>query len=204
MTLRPSRAVPDCGQRQALLAHPEVNLPNRLQLGELGEDERDRLLHAPVRILLDAVVVHLEVADRDGEEELAAARLLLQGFERALAEERELHLAHGALHAEQQPVVRMARIVDAILVKDQRADQAAELQQRVPVAAVAGEPRGLDRDHGADAALADGGEQLLEARPGDPGAGAAEIVVDHLDGGPPQRPGAIDEGVLPTAALVID
>ena len=73
----------------------------------------------------------------------------------------------------------------------------------MPVAAVAGEPRGLDRDHGADAALADGGEQLLEARPGDPGAGAAEIVVDHLDGGPAQRTGAIDEGVLPTAALVI-
>ena len=148
-------------------------------------------------------MVHLAVADRDGEEEFAAAGLLLQGFERALAEERELHLAHGALHAEQQPIVRMPRIVDPILVNDQRSDQAAELEQRVPVAAVAGEPRGLDRDHGADAPLADGGEQLLEARTGDAGAGAAEIVVDHLDGSPPQRAGAVGESVLPTAALVI-
>src|SRR3954467_10113176 len=195
--------IPDCRQRQALVAHPEGHLPNRLQLGKLGEDERDRLLHAAVRILLDAVVVHLEVAYGDGEKELAAAGLLLQGFERALAEEGQLHLAHGALHAEQKPVVRMARIVDAILIKDQRADQAAELEQRVPVAAVAGEARGFDRDDGADAALADGGEQLLEARPGNTGAGAAEIVVDHLNGVPPQRTGAIDEGILPAAALVI-
>ena len=63
--------------------------------------------------------------------------------------------------------------------------------------------RGLDRDHGADPALADGGEQLLEARSGNAGAGAAEIVVNHLDGGPPERAGAVDESVLPTAALVI-
>ena len=147
--------------------------------------------------------VRLDVADRDGEEEFAAARLLLQGFQRALAEQRQLHLAHRALHAEQQPIVRVARIVDAVLVDDQRADQAAELQQRVPVAAVAGEPRGLDRDHGADPALADRGEQLLEARPGDAGAGAAEIVVDHLDGGPAQRAGAIGKAILPAPALVI-
>src|SRR3954449_5429620 len=197
------QAVADGGQRQALLAHPKENLPDRLQFGELGEDERDRLLDAPIRVLLDAVVRDLQVTDRDGEEELAAARFLLQGFEGALAEEREFHLAHGALHAQQQAVVRVAWIVDAIFVEDERANQAAELQQRVPVAAVAGEPRGLDRDHGADAALADGGEQLLEARPGDPGTGAAEIVVDHLDGGPSQRPGALDERILATAALVM-
>ena len=55
---------------------------------------------------------------------------------------------------------------------------------------------GLDRNHGADAALADGGEQLLEAWPCNPRTGAAEIVVDHLDGGPPQRPSALDQGVL--------
>ncbi len=137
----------------------------------------------------------LEVPDRDGEEEFAAARLLLQGFEGALAEERELHLAHRALHAQQQAVVRVAWIVDAIFVEDERAHQAAELQQRVPVAAVAGEPRGLDRDHGADAALADGGEQLLEARSGDPGTGAAEVGGTFGTGAgrvPPGRPANLD------------
>ena len=159
-------------------------MPDGLQLGELGEDERDRLLDATIGILLDAIVRRLEVADRHGEEEFAAAGLLLQGLERALAEQRQLHLAHRALHAEQQAIVRMPRIIDAVLVDDQRADQAAELEQRVPVAPVAGEPRRLDRDDGADAPLADRGQQLLEARAGDAGAGTAEIVVDHLHGRP--------------------
>src|SRR4051794_8106156 len=98
------------------MAHPEGNLPNRLQLGELGEDERDRLLHTPIWILLDAVVRRLEVAHGDGEEEFAAARLLLQGFERALAEEGQLHLAHGALHAEQKAVVRVARVIRSVML----------------------------------------------------------------------------------------
>ena len=190
-------------QRQALLAHPEMDLPHRLQLGELGEGERDRLLNATIGVLLDAIVRRLEVADRHGEEEFAAAGLLLQGFERALAEQRQLHLAHRALHAEQQAIVRMPRIVDAVLVDDQRADQPAELEQRMPVAPVAGEPRGLDRDDGADPALADRRQQLLEARAGDAGTGPAEIIVDHLDGGPAQGASAIDQAVLPAPAFVI-
>ena len=185
------------------MAEPEVHLTHRLHLGELGEDERDRLRNAPIRILLDAVVADPHVADGDRHEQLAAARLLLQGFERALAQHRQLHLAHGALHAEQQAIVGMARIVDAVLVDDQRADETAELQQRVPVAAVAGEPRRLDRDHGADASLADGGQQLLEAGPRDAAAGAAEIVIDDGDIAPAELPRAIGKTVLAALALQI-
>jgi hypothetical protein len=81
----------------------------------------------------------------------------------------------------------MPRVVDAVLVGDQRADQAAELEQRVPVTAVAGKPRGLDRDDGTDPPLADRGEQLLEAGAGDTGAGTAEIIVDHLHVRPQER-----------------
>ena len=91
------------------------------------------------------------VADGNRHEQLATTRLLLQGLERTLAQNRQLHLAHRALHAEQQSIVGMARIVDAVLVDDQCADETAELQQRVPVPAVAGEPRRLDRDHGTNA-----------------------------------------------------
>ena len=77
-----------------------MHLTHRLQFGELGEHEIDRLLDAPVRILLDPVMGHLEVADGDGHEELATTRFLLQGFEGPLSENRQLHLAHRALHAE--------------------------------------------------------------------------------------------------------
>src|SRR6516162_9556671 len=106
-------------------------------------------------VLLDAVVISLHVTHCDCQEEFSPSRLLPPGFNRALAEYRQLHLAHGALHPEQQPVVGRARIIDAVLIDDQRADYTAELQQRVPVASVAGEPRCLDRQDGPIAAPAE-------------------------------------------------
>src|SRR3954466_3705839 len=97
----------------------------------------------------------------------------------------------------------MPRVIDAILIDDQRADQPAELEQRVPVAPVAGEPRGLDRDDRTDPALTDRGQQLLEAGARDTGTGPAEIVVNHFNGAPAESAGAIDKAVLPAPAFVI-
>jgi hypothetical protein len=163
------------------LAQPEVDLADALELGELAEHQPDRLAHAQVGVERDAVVAHPHVADSDVEEEFAAARFLPQCLERALAQDGQLQLAHRALHAEQQPVVRQPRVVDAVLVREQASDQAAELQQRVPVAAIPREARRFDREHHAGPPLADRHQQPLEARPLDPTPRAAEVVVDHLD-----------------------
>ena len=180
-----------------------MHLSCTLQLGELGEDELQGLLHALVRILLDPVAPDLHIAGGDTEEQRATARLLLQRLLRALAEQRQFKLAHRALHAEQQPIIGMARIVDSVLVDDDGADQSTELDQRMPVAAVAGETRRLDREHSADAAVADRCQQPLEAGTGDAAARAAEIVVDDLDSGPAELLGAIGEPVLAPPALMI-
>jgi excisionase family DNA binding protein len=110
---------------------------------------------------------------------------------------------HHPVHAEEQAIIRMPRIIDAILIDDHRADQAAELEQGMPVAPVAGEPRGFDRDDCTDPTLANCRQQLLEAGTGDAGTGPAEIIIDHLDGGPAQGTGAIDEPVLAAPAFVI-
>jgi hypothetical protein len=67
-------------------------------------------------------------------------------------------------HAEQQTVVGMTRIVDAVHIGNQRTYETAELQQCVPVTAVASQARRLDRDNGTDTPVADGSQQLLEAR----------------------------------------
>jgi hypothetical protein len=64
-------AIGDGGQRNALVSESEVHLTHRLHLGELGEDERDRLADAPIRVLLDAVVADPHVADGDRHEQLA-------------------------------------------------------------------------------------------------------------------------------------
>jgi hypothetical protein len=105
-----------------------VDLARCLHLGKLGEHECERLLNAPIRVLLDPIVGDLEIADGDVEEELTPACLLLQGFKRALPKDRQLHLAHRALHAEQKAIVGLARIVDAILIDDQCSNEPAELQ----------------------------------------------------------------------------
>ena len=78
-----------------------MHLPRTLELGEFRENESNGLLHAFVRILLDAIATALHIAGGDTEDQRAAVRLLLQRFLRALAEHREFKLAHRALHAKQ-------------------------------------------------------------------------------------------------------
>src|SRR5215469_7219020 len=97
----------------------------------------------------------------------------------------------------------MARIVDSVFVDEDRADQSTELYQGVPVAAVAGETRSLDRENGADATVTDCGQQPLEAGTGDAAARSSEIVVDDLDGRPAKLPGMIGKPVLPSLAFKI-
>lgn len=97
----------------------------------------------------------------------------------------------------------MTGVIDAILIDDQRIDQTAELEERVPISSVAGEPRCLDRNHGAHASLANCSQQLLEAWPCDPRAGAAEIIIDYLDGAPSESASTIGERILASTALMI-
>ena len=128
------------GQDNLLLPAPHQHLADRLKLGKLTEHQCDGLLHRLVRILLDTIVASLHIADRHGEEEFAPTRLLLHGFDRALPEDGKLHLAHRPLHAEQQPVIGRGRVIDGVLIDDQCPDQAAKLEERVPVAPVARQP----------------------------------------------------------------
>ena len=135
----------------------------------------------------------LHVADRDGQMKFAASRLLAHRLHGPLTEDRQLHLAHGALHTEQQPVVGRTRVKDGVLVDDQCADQAAELQQCVPVTAVPCQAGSLQRHNCADSALTDGCQQLLKSRPGRPTAGFAEVIIDNLNVVPAELPRSLDQ-----------
>src|SRR6516225_11134040 len=97
----------------------------------------------------------------------------------------------------------MARIIDSILVDDDRADESTELNQCVPIATVAREPRRLDREYSADATLTNRGQQALEPGSADPTARATQIIVNDLDRRPTELPGAVGESVLPLPALVV-
>jgi hypothetical protein len=97
----------------------------------------------------------------------------------------------------------MPRIIDPVLVYDDSPDKSTELDQRMPVATVAGQPRRLDRKYGADPPLTDRSQQALEARPIDAASRAAKIIVNDLDCGPAELSSTIGEPVLTAAALRI-
>jgi hypothetical protein len=107
-----------------------------MKFGKFVEDERDAVLHPPIGILLDTVVVGLHVPDCDGQMKFTAPSFLAHGLDGPLTEDRQLHLAHCSLHAQQQPVVGRTRIVDSFFVHNQCTDQTAELQQCMPITTV--------------------------------------------------------------------
>jgi hypothetical protein len=91
-------------------------------------------------------------------------------------------LTDAALHTEKQTIIWATRIVDAIEVDDAGIDETAELEQVMPVPAVAGETGGVEAKHGADLASAEPGDEPLEARARyGPTGGSAEVVIDELD-----------------------
>jgi hypothetical protein len=106
-------------------------------------------------------------------------------------DEAELAFGHGPLEAQQQPVVEAAGVVEAVLIADQGAGQAAQLQELVPVGVVAGQPGALQAEHDPGPAQRHLGDQLLEALPvGVRRAGVALVDVD--DGELVRRPAQRD------------
>lgn len=69
-----------------------------------------------------------KVAVRRRIPQFATARFCSCGFNHPRAQNAEFELADAALHAKKQPVIRMARVVDAVMVHDTRIYHAAKLQ----------------------------------------------------------------------------
>ena len=132
------------GQQDTFLPYPEMNLSNTLKFRKLSEYKLYSFAHPGIGINIDSIVADLHVADRHRQEELATTSLLFKRLQRALPKDRELQFAHRALHAQQQPIVGVARIINAVLIHNDRADQAAELDQGVPVTPVTRQSRRLD------------------------------------------------------------
>src|ERR1700746_2819795 len=97
----------------------------------------------------------------------------------------------------------MRRIIDPVLVDNDRGDQSTELDQHMPVAAIAGETRGLDREHRADVSGADCADQTVKAGAGAAASRAAKVIIDDLDASPAELPSAIGERILSALALLV-
>jgi hypothetical protein len=104
-------------------------------------------------------------AGRQDKCKLAACGLVQEAGREAGPDGVQLDFGDGALEPEQQAPVGGAGIVDAVAVGDQAIPVAAEIEQRIPVRAVAGQTRDLGGQHDTDLTKRDARDQVLEALP---------------------------------------
>ena len=190
-------------QIQPMLDEPEQGLSSAAEFRHFVKHKGDGLLDTPIGILLE-LVADLHKADRGSDDEFTAPGLLVACRKRTLAQKIQLVLIETSLQSQQQPVIALARRIDRLLVDQNGIDDAAHLDELLPVPAVAGEARDLPRGDRTDLAEADLGDHPIEAGARDAaGRRAAEIVIDRFDARPSQRRQAIAHRILQGAALAI-
>ncbi len=145
-----------------------------------------------------------DVANGNADAQFAALGLGAGRLEHARPDHAQLELADAALHAQQQTIVGAAWVVDTIQIDDPSLDQAAQLQQVMPVAAIARQPRGVKAQHGADLAGAQPGDEPIKPRPGHHATGGpTEVIVDNFDVHKPAAACFLDQVVLTALALEV-
>jgi hypothetical protein len=152
-------------KQQLLATHVHQHLPGTAESIEEAEDRADGVLDPPVWIHRQSRVMGPDVSDRHRHSQLATSRLGDGSIEQTSPKHRKFKLAHRALEAQQKAVVGRTRIVHPFGVNDTCADQAAELDQVVPVAAVSRETRGFEAEYRADDTFADLAHEVTESGP---------------------------------------
>ena len=164
-------------------AEPQPHAPGRAGLGELGKDLADGGADSFVRVETNlAVLLAPDKANRQAAPEFAACRLIANAAIEARAQYVQLCFAHGALQAQQQPVIEHRRVIEAVAIADQRVGEAGEIDEAIPFGIVAGQARDFQTQHEANT-----GERHLGSEPGKAGAGRgsatgqAQIFINDDD-----------------------
>ena len=164
--------------------------PGGAELVVLVEDEADDLADLLVGVHLDPIRGELDVAGGHAVEELAALGLVQPASFQSISHSNKLEFADGSLQAEQEPVVGILGVVDAVLVREQRPEDGTHLQEIMPILVVAGDAAHLDPEDQADMLHGNFGQEALESAPlvGRPAAQPL-IVIDDQDAIPGPSPG---------------
>src|ERR1035438_572609 len=94
----------------------EKCLPGTAKLAKAGEYDAHSLLDPLVGIQAQSYLAMPDVASRDADAQVAAKSLAMLSIMHACANDAEFKLADAALHAQQQPIVRPARIINAVRI----------------------------------------------------------------------------------------
>ena len=194
------------GQQQVAVVEETHDLAGGLDLEEGGEDQVEPALHLLVGVLEHAAQRVAHQPDRQGQGQFAALGLVEQSGGQACFERVQLQLGDQALQTEDQATIGSGRVVNAVLVADEAVAEAAQVEEVIPVGAVAGQAGDVVGEDDADLLLVDQGDEFLKALASLGGAaGAAEVGVDDADlaGVPAGSVGAVLEVILEFKTLLI-
>ena len=194
------------GEPETLLAEQLCGLHRRSGPVEGLKDQAHRSLYFRVRIENQNAVVPIDQTDRRPHLKLAAPCFVDYSASHSGFEEVQFRLRHSPLQSEQEPVVEVCRIIDSILIENERAGQRTQLDQPMPVCGVPGQARDLQPHHQACLAKGDLTDQFLKPVPaGRLCTRLTEIAVEYVNTfkRPAQRDRAITQGILALRALRI-
>ena len=103
-------------QIQAFLLMMEQDLPSTAQLRKRSEYPGHGLLHALIRMLLDAIVLGPHISGRNSRHDDPAFDFSQERLLGALPQKPQLKLAHRPFESQEQSIIEQPRIVDAIVV----------------------------------------------------------------------------------------
>ena len=125
---------------EPLRAEPQPHAPGRAGLGELDKDLTDGGANGFIRVKTNlALLLAPDKADGQAAPEFAARRLVANAAIEARTQYVQLCFAHGALQAQQQPVIEHRRVIEAVAIADQRVGEAGEIDEAIPFSIVAGQ-----------------------------------------------------------------
>src|SRR5436309_8264958 len=126
---------------QSFGAEPKPDPARRAELGEALEDRVNRSGHGGIGMEENfAVGFTPDKTNGQAAAQLTASRLVADATFQPGADDVQLCFAHGALEAEEQTIIEQRRMINTIVVTDERIGEAAELQQTIPVGVVPGQP----------------------------------------------------------------
>jgi hypothetical protein len=171
----------------------------------IGLEEQPKTLLYPA-IGIEDYLIGCVVDQTHGERhaQLASACLVENPALQPRPKHMQFRLAHRAFESQQQAVIEVAGIINAIFIEDERIAEGANLEQPMPIGRVARKPRDLQPQNNTGFAQAHLRHQPLKSLPvGGGSPGLAQIGIDHDDAldRPAKRHGLAPQRVLALRAL---
>jgi transposase len=185
-------------------AHPQQNLSRATALPEPVEDLTDDFLNTHVRIEAETDFSMPAVSDRYCNAQFTSLCLGSLGIQHTGPQDAKLELADTSFHSQQQSIVRSTRVIHAIHVDHTRLNQSAQLEQVMPIAPIAREPRGVEAQNSPNLTGVKQRNKMFEAGSGHLATcRSPQIVINNLDVVETAPPGDLDEFKLAALAFEI-